>query len=161
MINGTPPGTGPRPLFRSLGIASSGLTAQRTRIDTIAMNLANAETTRTPEGGPYRRRVVELEPGTGPDAGRAAVVPGAAGEPGIGPGDPAGVRVAGVREAQGEGPVVYDPGHPDADADGYVRLPNVNTSEELVDLISSRRLFEANASVFQAVKSMLRRATQL
>lgn len=153
MIQGAPPSGSPRPLFRSLGIASSGLTAQRTRIDTIATNLANAETTRTPEGGPYRRRVVLLQ-----EAGGAAApgMPGAAG-----PEQGAGVRVAGVVETLAEGPVVYDPGHPDADEAGYVRLPNVNISEELIDLLASRRLFEANASVFQAVKAMLRRAAQI
>ena len=161
MIPGTPPSGGPRPLFRSLGIASSGLTAQRTRIDTIATNLANADTTRTPEGGPYRRRVVSLEAGDPVQSPLVARVPRPGGDPGLDPTQAAGVRVAGIEEAGGEGPVVYDPGHPDADADGYVRLPNVNTSEELVDLLSSRRLFEANASVFQAVKAMLRRATQL
>lgn len=161
MIQGAPPPGGPRPIFRSLGIASSGLTAQRTRIDTIATNLANADTTRTLEGGPYRRRVVALEAGDPVQGPRVAPVPRPGGDPGLDPDAPAGVRVAGIEEAAGEGPVVYDPGHPDADADGYVRLPNVNTSEELIDLLSSRRLFEANASVFQAVKAMLRRATQL
>jgi flagellar basal-body rod protein FlgC len=165
---------GPRPLFRSLGIASSGLGAQRARIDVIATNLANADTTRTAEGGPYRRRVVTMEEGLpgapwtigaqGYAAGgppQVAQVPRVGAVPYPGTIDGNGVRVTGVEEAQGEGPMVYDPGHPDADPNGYVQLPNVNTSEELVDLLSSRRLFEANASVFQAVKSILRRSAQL
>lgn len=165
---------GPRPLFRSLGIASSGLGAQRARIDVIATNLANAETTRTAEGGPYRRRVVTLEeglPGTPWTIGAQNYAAGGPARVAQVPrvGDPMfdvtmdgnGVRVTGVEEAVGEGPLVYDPGHPDADADGYVQLPNVNTSEELIDLLSSRRLFEANASVFQAVKAILRRSAQL
>lgn len=165
---------GPRPLFRSLAIASSGLGAQRARIDVIATNLANADTTRTAEGGPYRRRVVTLGegmPGTPWTIGAHGFAPGGPARVAQVPrvGDPMfdatmdgnGVRVTGVEEAAGEGPMVYDPGHPDADADGYVQLPNVNTSEELIDLLSSRRLFEANASVFQAVKAILRRSAQL
>jgi len=156
MVPGTGPGAGIRPLFRSLGVAASGLTAQRMRIDTVATNLANAQTTRTPEGGPYRRRIVLLEEVM---AGQAGLQAGGRVTPT--PGEGGGVRVAGIQEVEAEGPLVYDPGHPDADVDGYVQLPNVNTSEELIELLSGRRLFEANASVFQAVKSMLRRAAQL
>lgn len=142
-----------RPM-RSLGIAASGLSAQRARLDVIASNIANAATTRGPDGTPYRRRVVLLEAvGFQPllDASTAA-----AGEDGSG-----GVRVAGVVEDLSEGPLIYDPGHPDADENGYVRMPNVNLTDEMVDMMQTRRLFDANVSVFQAMKSMLRRATQL
>lgn len=129
-----------RRLFHTLGIAASGLTAQRLRMDTIAMNVANAETTRTDAGGPYRRRVVEMEAGDAPGSG---------------------ARVAGIAEDPTEGPLVYEPGHPDANADGYVRYPNVRVTDEMVDLMDARRLFEANATVFQAAKAMLRRAIDI
>ncbi len=157
--------SGPRGFFRSMGIAASGLSAQRARIEVIADNLANAETTRTANGTPYRRRTVQLEEipfaelvaqregaGTVPSPWVASPVAG---------GEAGGVRVVGTVEDTTEGPVVYDPGHPDADADGYVQMPNVRVTDEMVDLMEARRLYEANASVFDAVKSMLRRATQL
>ncbi len=156
---------GLRGFFRSMGIAASGLSAQRARIEVIADNIANAETTRTTDGTPYRRRVVQLQeipfseimarqggvpqPSV-PRVGAARVTP-----------DPGGVRIAGIAEDTSEGPVVYDPGHPDADEDGYVRMPNVRMTDEIVDLMEARRLYEANASVMDAVKSMLKRAIQL
>lgn len=146
---------GIRQPMRGLGIAASGLSAQRTRLDAISANIANAETTRGVDGAPYRRKVVRLEAaGFEPvlsDAGATA-----AGEEALG-----GVKVVGVEEDLSEGPLVYDPGHPDADENGYVRMPNVDISTEMVDLMETRRLFEANATVFQAIKSMLRRSTQL
>lgn len=144
-----------RPPLRGLGIAASGLSAQRARLDAISANIANAETTRGVDGAPYRRKIVRLaEVGFDPQAtGDVAANPG---QDGYG-----GVRVAGVEEDMSEGPMVYDPGHPDADENGYVRMPNVDISTEMVDLMETRRLFEANATVFQAVKAMLRRATQL
>ncbi len=156
-------GVGSR-LFRGLGIAASGLSAQRRRIEAAATNIANAETTRTAEGGPYRAKRVSLSPGPvgsgrAPAAGEAPVaIP-----PGELPGqaDATGVVVNGVEEAAGEGPLVYDPSHPDADADGYVRYPNVRVTDELVTMMEARRLYEANATVFDAVKSMLRRATEI
>lgn len=144
---------GPTRPLGGLGIAASGLSAQRARLDVIAVNIANAETTRGVDGTPYRRKTVELE-----EAGFPALLEGRSpdGQDGAG-----GVRVRGVVEDPTEGPLVYDPGHPDADGNGYVRMPNVNITDEMVDMMDARRLFEANASVFQAMKSMLRRATQL
>ena len=165
MRGATGTGDGLRRIFRSMGIAASGLSAQRARIEVIADNIANAETTRTAEGAPYRRKVVQLEEvpfaelmanqgiSGGPRIPEVST-PRAAGESG-------GVRVLGTLEDLSEGPVVYDPGHPDADGDGYVRMPNVRITDEMMDLMEARRLYEANASVFDAVKSMLRRATQL
>jgi flagellar basal-body rod protein FlgC len=157
-----------RPLFRSLGIAASGLSAQRTRIDVIGTNIANAETTRTAEGGPYRRRQVALEAlaqrpeGGIVDAGRIIPTGEPAGELPLPTLDgEGGVGVAGVFESAAEGALVYDPGHPDADDKGYVRLPNVNITDELVDLMDARRMYEANATVFQAMKNMLQRAVQI
>lgn len=156
---------GVRRFFGSMGIAASGLSAQRARIDVIANNIANAETTRTAEGTPYRRQVVQLEAIPFSelmyDSELSGNVPGPrgggpAGEPEFG-----GVRVLGTMEEMTEGPLLYDPGHPDANADGYVRMPNVRITDEMVSLMEARRLYEANASVFDAVKSMLKRATQL
>lgn len=166
------PGEGIRPMFRSLAIAASGLSAQRKRIETIATNIANAETTRTPEGGPYRRRVVALEEEAGPSvwfaqppASHPLEVPQVRVPDPLIVADSAealgGVRVSGVVEDGTEGPLVYDPSHPDADETGYVRYPNVNITEEMMHLMESRRVYEANATVFQAVKSMLKRATEI
>ena len=144
-----------RPM-RSLEIAASGLSAQRTRMDTIAMNIANAESIGA-DGAPYRRRVVRLEPVPfRPLLEGGPAEPVDAGDEGAG-----GVRVAGIEEDPSEGQLIYDPSHPDADADGYVHMPNVSITEEMVDLMEARRLFDANASVFEAIKGMLRRATQL
>jgi len=156
MIRGTGP-VGLRRPMRALEIAASGLGAQTARMRAIASNLANAETTRGLDGGPYRRRVVRLE--------EAAYEPVPLERP-LEHGRPAetlhgGVRVIGVEEDLSEGPLVYDPGHPDADESGYVRMPNVDITEEMVAMMETRRLFEANASVFDAVKAMLRKATQL
>jgi flagellar basal-body rod protein FlgC len=127
-----------RPMFGTLAVSATGLSAQRFRMDTIATNVANAETTHTAEGGPYRRRTVEMQPAAG-----------------------AGVEVTGVAEDATAGPLVYDPGHPDANADGYVRYPNVSVTDEMVGLMDARRMYEANATVFQATKSMLKAAIDI
>lgn len=158
MINST------NAMFRSLRIAASGLSAQRQRLETIATNIANAETTRGVDGTPYRRRLVQLEAGRATSAltdpaytdevAIAAAVTGS-------DDDANGVRVAGVVEDPTEGPLVYDPGHPDADQNGYVRYPNVRVTEEMVDLMDARRVYEANATVFQSAKAMLRRSIDI
>jgi flagellar basal-body rod protein FlgC len=163
-----------RPLLHPLRIAATGLSAERARMDVIAENIANAHTTRTAEGGPYRRRTVVLEalPGEAVRSFQAMLrqphlsvadpahfrtgLPGPDGVPTGG-----GVRVAAVVEDPSEGALVYQPGHPDADEAGYVRLPNVDLTIEMVDLMHARRLYEANATVFEAMKNVLRRATEL
>jgi flagellar basal-body rod protein FlgC len=159
------PGEGFRRFFRSMGIASTGLSAQRARIEVIADNIANAETTRTADGTPYRRKVVQLEEipfsALMEARGSSGNVPGPRGGGLAGDLEAGGVRILGTAEEMTEGPLVYDPGHPDANEDGYVQMPNVSITDEMVDLMEARRLYEANASVFEAVKSMLRRATQL
>ncbi len=127
-----------RPMFGTLAVSASGLSAQRFRMDTIATNIANAETTHTVEGGPYRHRTVEMQAADG-----------------------GGVQVTGGSEDATPGPVVYDPSHPDANADGYVRYPNVSVTDEMVGLMDSRRMYEANATVFQATKSMLKAAIDI
>lgn len=140
-------------------------------MDTIATNIANAETTHTEVGGPYRRRVVEIQPGSTPEFRDAMMtafgvppVPRPTAAPLLGDApadDAAGVRVTAINEDASEGPLVYDPSHPDANKDGYVRYPNVRVTDEIVDLMDARRLFEANATVFQATKSMLHRAIDI
>lgn len=180
-----------RPMFRSLGIAASGLSAQRQRMETIAQNIANADVTRGADGGPYKRRDVILESATAantmyPGPGRSDEIGSGIGNGGsirgtngtdaldgdrrrtievpvlqsngatAGDNGQYGVRIAGIAEDQGEGRDVYEPGHPDANADGYVRYPNIDTTQELVRLMDAKRIYEANAAVFQTAKSMLR-----
>lgn len=154
-----------KPMFRTLGIASSGLSAQRQRLETIATNIANAETTRTENGEPYRRRMVELRARETPGYPYERAADGTTSLFRLPSGNPLpaaeGVEVAGIVEDPSEGPLVYDPGHPDADAAGYVRYPNVRITEEMVDLMNARRLYEANATVFQSSRAMLRTALEI
>lgn len=154
------------PLFRPMDIATTGMSLQRLRMETAATNVANAETTRTEGGGPYRRRVVVAEEAVREGAAPAyPPLPNADMAPGTSAEDPTealgGVRAAAIEEDPTEGPLVYDPGHPDADANGYVRYPNVDVTRELVDLMEARRVYEANATVFQAAKQLLRRALDI
>ncbi|MCE5314769.1 MAG: flagellar basal body rod protein FlgC [Armatimonadota bacterium] len=121
-------------------ISASGIFAQRVRMDAIANNIANADSTRTANGGPYRRQTVTFR----------AVYDDAVGNRVI----PAGVKVEGVQESATDYRTVYDPGHPDADANGYVRMPNVNVVEEMVDMISATRAYEANVTALNAAKTM-------
>lgn len=162
-------------LFRPLAISASGLSAQRARIETIAQNIANAHTTRTPEGGPYRRQMVELQavfdsthkPEFGEHLQKQLLRTSHEKHFPYGPtveelqGEGAGVRVAGVVEDPTEGPLIYDPGHPDADENGYVQMPNVDINTEMADLMIARRVYEANATVFESGKAILRRSIEL
>lgn len=154
-------GSGVRKMFRTLSIASSGLSAQKARMETIARNIANAETTRTPDGGPYRRKTVRLEARRfrpdrpeGLDGVEFPELP-------IREEPEGGVEVAGVEESTEPGPLVYEPGHPDANEDGYVRYPNVEPSEEMTKMTEARRTYDANATVFQVAKAVLRRALEI
>ena len=166
-VTGTAPADRRPNMFRSLGIALTGMSSQRLRMETIATNIANAETTRTAEGqGPYRRRVVRME--TAEAHGAPPQFPALLSPDGTIPTegqDPTshlgGVRVAAIEEDSSEGPLVYDPGHPDANAQGYVRYPNVRVTDEMVELMEARRAYEANASVFNAAKALLRRAIEI
>jgi flagellar basal-body rod protein FlgC len=161
-------------MFGSLAIASSGLSAQRVRMEIIAQNLANAETTRTPEGGAYQRKIVNLEAVKAQDANGGTSAPDAAtaasstSAPTVN--DPnktdtndvyGGVRVASISTDKTEGALVYDPGHPDADKNGYVRMPNVSITDEMMDLMNARRLYEANATVFQVARAMLHKSLDI
>ena len=132
-------------MFDSLSVSASGMSAERLRMDVIADNLANADTTRGPNGQPYRRKEVVLESG---GAGSFDQVL-------------AGVHAAGIVEDQSPLRRVYDPGHPDADAQGYVTLPNVNSVTEMTDLITSTRGYEADVTAMNQTKQMFLRTLDL
>lgn len=144
-----------------IDISASGLTAQRLRLDTIANNMANAETTRVAGGsGPYRRQVVlfESRSGSAVKGGFASVLRNSIAKTG------GGVRVTAIRsldEQQAPFKKVYEPGHPDADEQGYVTYPNVNIVEEMVNMISAARAYEANAKVIEATRAMAARALSI
>jgi flagellar basal-body rod protein FlgC len=144
-------------MFDAFDISASALTAERMRMDVTAENLANAQTTRTANGGPYRRKEVvlqEVEQGGG-FAGSLRTAMGA------GSGRPGGVEVAGIAEDSSPNKMVYDPGHPDADANGYVAMPNVDSVTEMVDLISASRAYEANVTAMQSAKTMFSKTLDL
>lgn len=135
-------------MFSGMRASSSGLAAERIRMDVIAKNIANAQTTRTPEGGPYKRQVVFFEP----ILERAR----------NGQTEIEGVRVSKVAEDRTSAPErVFNPAHPDSDPDGYVTMPNVNTTQEMVDLISASRAYEANLAAQESFVSMAERALRL
>lgn len=137
----------------SLNISGSGLTAQKYRMEIVAQNLANADTTRTEAGGPYRRKLVVLQEigSTGTFAQALRASSGASG----------GVRVQEVLDDTDDFKVEYDPTHPDANEDGYVQLPNVDTTQEMVDMMSASRLYEANVTAFNAMKAMATKALEI
>ena len=138
--------------FGSLDISASGLEAQRTRMNVIAGNLANASTTRTDEGGPYRRKEVVFK--SAAEGGFADIMST------MGKKDEA-VEVAGIVEDDSPFKKVYDPGHPDAGSDGYVEMPNVSVPMEMVDLISATRSYQANLTAANAAKSMAAKALEI
>lgn len=129
-------------IFKSLKVSASGLSAQRKWMDTIASNLANAKATRTPEGGPYKRRDPVFmaedveEPGAAPEASRV------------------GVKVPQIALDQSQPNMVFEPGSPDANAEGYVAYPNVSVVEEMANMVTASRSYEANLQAFNAFKSM-------
>lgn len=142
-------------LFRTMAISGSALTAERLRLDVIANNLANVNTTRTAEGGPYRRQMVVFAP-------RGEQVQWM--YPGIEPDPPfrgRGVRVVGIQSDPAAFKRVYDPGHPDADATGYVSMPNVNVVTEMVDLMAATRAYEANVAAITSAKAMATSALEI
>ncbi|POR04729.1 flagellar basal-body rod protein FlgC [Alkalispirochaeta sphaeroplastigenens] len=148
-------------LFSSINTAASGLTAQRLRQDVIADNIANANTTRTTEGGPYRRSRVVLRPRTEGVSWRSPFVPRPLDE-GVGK----GVRVTSVeKDMDAELRLVYDPTHPDAiqsgPREGYVEYPNVTIVSEMVDLIDASRAYEANVAVVNGARTMFQRALEI
>ena len=148
-------------LFNSINIASSGLSAERVRMDVIADNMSNANTTRTAEGGPFRRSRVILRPRVESPYWRSPFLPQTL-DNGIG----RGVRVSEIQKDYAtENRLRWDPTHPDAiksgPRQGYVELPNVDIVTEMVDLISASRAYEANAAVIEGSKAMFQRALDL
>lgn len=140
--------------FGSMDTSASGLTAQRLRLDIISQNIANANTTRTAEGGPYQRKAVIFESASNPSQFNAILNKYEKGRNN-------GVRVAKIAKDEKEFPIVYDPTHPDADERGYVRMPNVNQVEEMVNMISASRSYEANVTAFNTMKSMATKALEI
>ena len=135
-------------LFDALDASGSALSAERLRMDVTAENLANAQSTRGADGsGPYKRKEVVLEQAGSSFADSLQAA--------------RGVRVAGIVEDPTPARRVYDPGHPDADAEGYVTMPNVNTVTEMTDLIGASRAYEANVTAMQTAKSMFARTLDL
>lgn len=137
-------------IFKSFGVNASGMTAERYRMDIISQNVANANTTRTEDGTPYKRKIVTFTERT-LDPTRFGTI--FAKSRGMDVGD--GVKVSRVFEdEQSEMKRVYDPAHPDADEDGYVWYPNVDIVTEMTNMIDATRAYEANATAFTASKSM-------
>ncbi len=141
-------------LFSVLSVSASGMAAQRTRAELLTENLANSETTRTAEGGPYRRRdaVFESQPQSSPFS---AVFQTEMGD-GV-----TGVRVADVVEDTRAPERRYIPGHPDADADGYVAFPRINPAEDMTDLLGAARGYDANVAAMTAIKDMISQSINL
>ncbi len=136
-------------LFGVMDISASALKAERVRAEVVASNMANSETTRTENGGPYRRQHV-LFSETGASSFGAHLL-----DHGMGASSPGGVEIAGVIEDGGAPLMRFDPGHPDAGPDGYVAYPDINPLTEMVDLMGATRSYGMNASAVQAEKGML------
>ncbi len=138
-------------LFNTMDILASGLRAERVRMNASASNLANAQTTRTAEGGPYKRRdpvfVAQDNPNAAFDASLAAAM--------------STVEVADVAVDNSAPRLTYDPSHPDANGDGYVAMPNVNPVEEMVNMLTATRAYEASSQAMNSVVAMAERALQL
>ena len=140
-------------LFSALSVGASGMAAQRTRAELLVENMANAETTRTPEGGPYRRKdvVFQSDPVDSPFSSIFHKQLDA----------PTGVAVSAILTDTSEPEKRYMPGHPDADKDGYVSFPKMNPAEDMVDLMDSARSYEANVAAMGAVKDMIQHSIDL
>lgn len=136
-------------LFAAAGISSSGMSAERYRMEVIANNVANANSTRSANGGPFRRQDVVFAEVLG-DQTRPGGIP-----------DLRGVRAVELVEDQSELPRIYTPGHPDADAEGYVRMPNVQLPIEMVNLVTAARAYEANLRSMQTFRQMNEQALTL
>jgi flagellar basal-body rod protein FlgC len=138
-------------LFDAIGIAGSGLTAERIRMDVTAENLANADTTKAANGKPYQRQEVQLAQVGSSSFGGAlssAIDSSASGSP------PGGVQVTGIVSDATPDQQVYDPGSPEANAQGYVKMPNISTVTEMTDLISESQSYQSDVTAMQTAKSM-------
>jgi len=148
-------------IFNSLNIAATGLSANRVRLDVISDNMANVNTTRTNEGGPFKRSRVVMRPMVDSPYWRSPFLPESM-DNGLG----GGVRVVEIQKDNKTEPrFVYDPTHPDAilsgPREGYVEMPNVDVVTEMVDLISASRSYEANAAIIEGAKAMFQRALDI
>ncbi|MBF0120695.1 MAG: flagellar basal body rod protein FlgC [Desulfobacterales bacterium] len=138
--------------IHALKISATGLTANRTKMNVIAENLANVETTRTQEGGPYKRKMVIFEENNIEDFSKTMDEVAK---------KSTGVKVSEVAFSQEDYTLVYNPSHPDANASGYVAMPNVNMLTEITDMIVARRAYDANASALSNTKSMILKALEI
>lgn len=137
-------------LISGIDITAGALNAQKTRLDIVAQNIANAQTTRGPDGQPYHRKVVSFETELVRQSGGASTGSGLQ-----------SVRVSSIKDDKSEGQSLYDPQHPDASADGYVKMPNVNMAYEMIDLMTASRAYEANLSVVKNARQMALRALEI
>lgn len=150
--------------LNTLDISASGLTAQRFRMDIIAQNIANIDTTRTEEGGPYQRRLVVFEERQSNKfqsalERAASRVSGSTG--GLGTNNSGGVRVQQVVRSENEFVPTYNPSHPDADEDGYVLMPNVDRAEENIDLMAATHSYNSNITALNVIKAMAMKAAEI
>jgi flagellar basal-body rod protein FlgC len=146
-------------LLRTFDVTATGMSAQRTRMNVAAMNIANQNTTRTAEGGPYRRRDVALSTTDVPGpsfAGALASELGFEDEP-----DAIGVAVDEIVVSDDDPVLIYDPGHPDADPTGHVAMPNVSGIKEMVNMMGAARAYEAGTSVLSTLSTMAEHATRI
>lgn len=141
--------------LNSMNISASALTAQRTRLDVISENISNMETTRTENGGPYRRKMVVFQ-----SIGRSGSFREQL-DAALGRSTQAGVRVTNVIEDQRDFKMVYNPEHPDADENGYVRMPNVELIKEVTDSMAASRSYDANVTALNAIKLMASKALEI
>jgi len=143
-------------LFKIFSISGSGMAAQKSRMSVVAGNLANSESTRTVDGGPYRRRDVIFQ--AAPPAGEFAdeLNDIAADQERA-----QGVEVVGVKQSNRPPRRIFDPSHPDANGEGYVAMPDINSIEEMVDMLSAVRSYEANLSAFNSTKALIRKILDL
>jgi flagellar basal-body rod protein FlgC len=150
-------------MFANIDAAASGMTAERLRMDVISNNIANANTTRTQQGGPYRRRYVVFQPRESKEQTFASALAERVGRQvknnSMHGGE--GVRATAIETDDSPGPLVYDPGHPDANDQGYVERPNVNIVTEMVDMITASRAYQANTAAIAAAKSMAQQALNI
>ncbi len=136
--------------YSSVEISASGLSAERLAMDVIANNIANANTTRTPGGGPFKRQLIVFAQKQDP----TAAAPGADTPMGEQGGGNAGVQAVGIINDPGPDKLVYDPSHPDADSSGYVHYPNIEVVKEMVDMMAASRAYEANVTAIQDARQM-------
>lgn len=141
-------------VFGAMDVSATGMTAQQLRMDTISENIANVNTTRDANGKTYRRKTVVFEEKSYPTFSESLSM---ANKHNIGK----GVKVTQIVEDNSEGRLVYDPSHPDANEDGYVMLPNVNTVTEMTNMIDATRAFEANVTVMNSTKGMALKALEI